>query len=351
MNLDPQITELDDQLSVWSGIATPETVETVAMMFGIEDQHRSRALLNWQYLEHLGGAFVSIAFTRQGLKRGAAGMYAAFPVRFRIQGRSILAYQSFDTLTLTEHRGQGLFVRLAELTYRKIASAGPSLVYGIPNGESFGGFARRLDWTPLDPFPLLVRPVGSRYFRVRAKLRKPRIMQNSLSGETMCTQVSELPDDFDELYARSSYAHRDGVIRDHSYLSWRLRRPGSTYRLLQSRDGHGTLKALVITELVIKHGCAVGYIMEAITDSSNPAVARDTLSAAVVDLKRGGADVILGWAMPDDPQRNLFRQAKFSPLPSYLAPIELHLGFRLFGINEPLTRRHFSLSYLDSDTV
>ena len=112
---DPVVVRLDEQFAAWTGTATPEIVGLIATLFGAEGDTRTRSLFDWQYLEHLGGAHVCIAYTDRGLFAEPAALYAAFPTRFQLNGHSSIAYQSFDTLTVAAFRGRGLFVRLADL--------------------------------------------------------------------------------------------------------------------------------------------------------------------------------------------------------------------------------------------
>jgi hypothetical protein len=78
---------------------------------------------------------------------------------------------------------------------------------------------------------------------------------------------------------------------------------------------------------------------------------RRLLDLALSELVTAGADVVLAWAMPDDPAQRLLQERGFRNLPARLSPIELHLGYRSFGDDAQLTRGALRWSYLDSDTV
>lgn len=344
--LEPATIRLDDDFDVWTGTATPEIVELIAQMFAKHGEIRSNELLHWQYLSHLGGAHVCIAHTKAGLFAEPAALYAAFPTRFQLNDQPMLAYQSFDTLTAAGFRGRGLFVRLAELAYRQIAANGAALVYGIPNGESFGGFVRHLDWSILDPLPMMIRPIGLRYLRSRVGLRRPNShVVGSLHQPAVC------PADVTNLLQRSQYADQSGVIRDYEYLQWRLRRPGSSYQVIESRNSQGVLNGLAIIELLAKHGGAIGYLMELMIDLAMVDDGQHLLDEAIDRLVISGADAVLAWAMPSDPIRTLLRRSGFRNLPSRISPIELHMGYRPLDGESILTRDELRWSYLDSDTV
>lgn len=343
---EPVTVRLDDEFDAWTGTATPEVVSLIGRMFAEQGETRSAELLAWQYLSHLGGAHVCIAHTRAGLHAGPAALYAAFPTPFQVDGRAVAAYQSFDTLTAAGFRGRGLFVRLAELAYRRLADAGAGLVYGVPNGESFGGFVRRLGWSALDPFPMMIRPVGVRYPLARAGLRRRKDPPGAAVNEPpLC------PADVTDLFRRSQYAGKSAVIRDHEYLQWRLQRPGSTYRLIESRSPRGVLNGIAVVDVLAKHGGTIGYLMEAMIDPGAIDDARRLLAAAVDRMVADGADAILAWAMPDDPVYPLLRRRGFRNLPVRLSPVELHLGYRSLDGVCTLDRDGLRWSYLDSDTV
>jgi GNAT superfamily N-acetyltransferase len=341
-----RIVQLDDEIEVWTGTATEETIEIIGRMFAAQGERRSPELLRWQYLEHLGGAHVCIAHTKAGLSAEPVALYAAFPTRFQLRGREVVAYQSFDTLTSLAFRGRGLFVRLAEVAYRQIAEAGASLVYGIPNGESFGGFVRRLGWSVLDPLPMLIRPIGLRYLRARLGIRRPI---THASASTVA--ITNLPSDVSDLFRRSQYAGTSGVIRDAKYLMWRVRRPDSTYRCIESRTMDGQLIGLALVEIAVKHGGTIGYLMEFMVDPMYTEQADQLLGRAVEVAAVAGADVVLAWSMPDDPTHKVLRHRGFRSLSPRISPIELHLGYRAFHEGISVSRDDLRWSYLDSDTV
>jgi GNAT superfamily N-acetyltransferase len=320
-------------------------------MFAANGEERTRELLEWQYRSHLSGAHLCIAHTRAGLFEQPVAMYTAFPTRFRTPSGDGIAYQSFDTLTLKQFRGRGLFVRLAERLYEHMAGDGVQIVYGIPNGASFGGFVNHLGWSSLDPFPLMMRFVGSRYIRVRTRLRSPRISSDRYEMLGDLVEVSELSDGVSQLFEKSLHADRIGVIRDGHYLSWRLKRPGNTYRIVESRANDGETTGVVIVEIRAKHGCSVGYIMDLVVDREHPEHSPALLDAAIGMLRRSGADVILAWSMPSNPHQSDLRRHGFFRLPTSLSPNELHLGYRALNDNRLLHRERWNFSYLDSDTV
>jgi len=342
---------LDGSYWVWRGRANQHVIELVKRLFAGHGEQRSEELIRWQYLEHLGGAYVAVAHTAAGLLDGAAAIYSAFPVKWRSGGRSVTAAQSFDTLTTELHRGRGLFVKLASMVYEDMAADDVELVYGVPNGQSYGTFVNRLGWQSLDPLPFLMRPIGSRYLRVRLGVRHPRIEPASATAITHAEIVDRVPADIDDLVARSECSMLDGVIRDGAYLRWRLRRPGSSYRLTEIRESSGELMGFAASELVLKHGAAVGYVLDGIFDQSQQDVGDCLVESIIADFNRRGADIAMAWSSDESEFSRCLRRSRFVTLPSRLRPIELHLGGRSFSARTPIARDALKFSYLDSDTV
>jgi len=75
-----------------------------------------------------------------------AAYYGVFPMILSSGGKDILVAQSGDTMTAPDHRGKGLFVKLAQMTYQLAWEEKVKLVFGFPNENSFPGFKKKLNW-------------------------------------------------------------------------------------------------------------------------------------------------------------------------------------------------------------
>lgn len=75
-----------------------------------------------------------------------AAYYGIFPCKTVIKGKTILCAQSGDTMTHPNHRGKGLFIKLAKETYRLARENGICFVFGFPNDNSYPGFVNKLSW-------------------------------------------------------------------------------------------------------------------------------------------------------------------------------------------------------------
>jgi len=328
-------------LSIWCGRATPESLDAVEEAFRRADDPKDRALLDWQYLGHLGGAYLAIAHDERGLVDGVAATYAALPSD-GFDGTSECRFiQSIDTLTLPEFRGQGLVGRLGSAVYQQAHRDGACVVYGFPNDAVLSTRVKSLDWSIMDPLPMLVRPIGVRYPLVRAGRRTPRVLR--------VDRRVVVPSDLDE-WTRADT--RVGVRRSSSFLSWRLTRPGSTYHTHERRDRHGRLLAWGVSEIVLKHGCALGYVIEIAAPPGNDRAARSLVARMTAQLAEEGADLVLAWALPGLERSSLLRNG-FVPIPERLRPINLHFGVRDLSAscNKVNSKSAWRLTHIDSDTV
>jgi GNAT superfamily N-acetyltransferase len=339
----------------------------LAACFAANGDPKDLGVLDWQYRDNPvtaggGGSFVDLALERGTDRVGA--VYATFPVTFQLGGQRTVGVQSLDTLTDADHRGKGLFTRMAAGVYDRCAEHGVALVYGFPNASSAPGFFGKLGWTRLNPVPFVALPLRTRFFLRRFGVpsrvtrwvpdRAPLRGRPPLLGSDEEVAVAHLlGPEVDELWARFGEQVRIAVVRDRSYLAWRLARPGGGYRVLAFRRG-GELRGLAVVTVKDKHGGRVGYVMELLHVPEDPRAGEVLLHAVVDECEREGADLVLAWSFDHAPNHRAFHRVGFRSLPEALRPIELHFGARALAAPPDAAignRRNWYLSYLDSDTV
>ena len=101
----------------------------------------------WKYLEGPAGQAMSYVARKEGR---IAAYYGVLPEHYMVDGVRTIVYQSMDTMTHPEHRGQGLFPRLAKATYARVQeSTGGLHLIGYPGPTAIKGFTKRLGWSCL----------------------------------------------------------------------------------------------------------------------------------------------------------------------------------------------------------
>jgi GNAT superfamily N-acetyltransferase len=122
-------------------------IETYKECFGIDVDED---YFKWKYYKNpCGEAVCFIAL--DGRKVGA--FYGVIPEIYEINGKKIKVYQSMDTMTHPNYQRRGLFTKLANLTYQHILdNEGKLILTGIPGGNSYPGFVKKLGWKDIHQF-------------------------------------------------------------------------------------------------------------------------------------------------------------------------------------------------------
>lgn len=115
-------------------------------------QHLRVPYLRWLYADNPAGPVVAFNAI---VEDQVVAHYACVPANVVIEGRPTRAMLSLNTATHPDHRGKGLFTRLADLTYQSGAERGFDIVYGVANAGSTPGFVSKLGFQ-------LVAPLQSR---------------------------------------------------------------------------------------------------------------------------------------------------------------------------------------------
>ena len=341
------------------GDASVEDVEAITRLFLANGREKDREEMRWHYLDNPAGpSLLGLARREDG---ELAASYAIMPVRMLVDGRETLGYQSFDTMTHPDNRGQGLFRRLAELTYAEAERREARLVYGFPNSASGPGFFNKLGWTRHGEYPLVarvLRPV--RVARQALKLggssgstpggggvRLPRTVLGR--GHHAVSTVSSTPTDVDALWRSTRPTRGVGLVRDHRYLAWRLDHAAvaDRYDRVVAHDGAGALTGFAATTHADKHGMRVGYLVELL--GADAAGRRAVRGEALRRLRDQSVDVVFALAAAGSPERGELTRAGFLPVPEKVRPVDLHFGSRAFHGGELPAVWH--LSYADADTV
>ena len=127
----------------------------------------SRDYLHWLYKCNPDGEVVGFD-ARDGERLVAH--YACIPARAQIGQKEVSVLLSLNTATHPEYGGQGLFTKLAQLTYHAGAEKGFDCVYGIANANSTPIFSHKLGFQVVGP---LSARIGFGPFRIDF----PKIME------------------------------------------------------------------------------------------------------------------------------------------------------------------------------
>src|ERR1700712_1888504 len=79
-------------------------------------------------------------------KHQPAAFYGVIPCVVRFDEQLFLAAQSADTMTHPKYQYKGLFVKLANCTYKLCKDLRINFIFGFPNQNSLHGFLVKLSW-------------------------------------------------------------------------------------------------------------------------------------------------------------------------------------------------------------
>jgi GNAT superfamily N-acetyltransferase len=102
--------------------------------------------LRWLYLDNPCGRVIGVDALAEGQ---VVAHYAVVPVDVSYGGTQLRACWSLNTATHPSYQGQGLFVKLANMTYELAKGAHCLAVIGVANQNSVQGFVRRLGFAHL----------------------------------------------------------------------------------------------------------------------------------------------------------------------------------------------------------
>ncbi|NVB40989.1 GNAT family N-acetyltransferase [Pseudenhygromyxa sp. WMMC2535] len=288
------------------------------------------------------------------------GQYAVSPRRLWVHGQPRLAALSLDTMTDPDYGRQGIFSSSASACYAAMVERGFDFVYGFPNANSVGGFARRLGWSVIMPAPVLIKALDLGA-PLAAKLGVP-VLESLLgpvsrsaleapaaldaAAQALRTRLRGGPSldvlpfgSFgawaDALWQRCRDQHRIWVIRDAAFLRWRYdERPESDYLRLQV-VADGEVVGYAVLALSERPEGKVAFVMDLLVDLDVPGAASALLRGLETRARIQGANFMSAMAGPASPTRPWLLRHGYLPLPERLFPQELHFGGRvLAGISQ-----------------
>jgi len=132
----------------------------------------------------------------------AVAYYGVFPVKLIKDGKIVQAAQSGDTMTHSDHRKKGLFVKLAKLTFDECKKKNIEIIFGLPNNNSYPGFINKLSWKeigkvirydcklPFKTFPLPKLLIRLGWFNGYLKYMDLITRRNKLSVQSFINQLN-----------------------------------------------------------------------------------------------------------------------------------------------------------------
>lgn len=337
-------------------------INRISNIFKSNDNPKDIVHLRWQYLElPTKKNYCAFAVDSKGVD---AANYNLFVIKAKINGiENQEICQSLDTLTDKDHRGKGLFIKLAHEIYEDCDKSGIKAVYGFPNSNSAPGFFKKLGWKSYG-YPPFIFYLNNLLFPLSFLTKKKffyckniffsmylffrKFLINSKSYKIL--NSVDFDEGYDNLWNKFSINISSCVWRDSEYMKWRYnQKPNKNYQYFSVYDDN-KLKGVIIYTSEVKHGGKIGYIMDLIYDNESGNFGEILINACLQDLISKKVDLILTWSQEEYSSYSLYKSSLFFKLPRKLQPIKLFFGYRKnFLMNEEINS--FYVTYSDSDTV
>lgn len=349
--------------NIVKGTAADEELKNYLLCFEKDGTFRDMENLHWIHHQNLLHKNV-IYYAMIG--DVMAGIYTALPVIFRINNELRPALQSIDTLTDIDHRGKGLFIKLANKLYKEAAENKFALVYGFPNENSAPGFFKKLQWSSFGEAPFLIKPLSTSYFIKKILYRKRHTDFSSsnyifnsmesklLNKDTVIKAMKNYGDDYDITWKLAAKNIKVCVDRSAMYMNWRyVDKPGEHYY----RYGlykNNKLAGAIVFAIKHKHDGLIGYIMELIFDPSDSNTGEQLLKFSTRIFRKSKVDVVLAWCFPGSFNYSAYKKKGYYKLPEKLRPQQLYLGAKVLDESNAATIldvKNWYISYSDSDTA
>lgn len=296
------------------------------------DDISSPAYTKWLYEENpAGGVNMWLAETDNQV----VGSYSTIPVKLLVDGKEILGSQSLNTLTHKDYRGKKIFVTLAELSYQNgFIDRNISLIYGLPNRNSYHGFVTRLGFTDIGNIPLLLKSTNlGGLLKTRNRLipawifnlvgrfifRRQRLAYDK--KRLKIEKVLSFDERFDRLWEANRHLFKNIVIRNRQYLNWRyINNPVRKYAAFSISDLTGGLKGFIVCKASLIRGIKTGLIGDLFAERNDPQIASLLIKKAEEYLYEQGCAVSGALLFKSHPFYNTFIKNNFVKCPSLLNP-------------------------------
>lgn len=240
--------------------------------------------LRWQYLDNPNGRVIGYVARNEAGK--IIGQYVVAPISIRCEQQILPASFSLNTLTHPEYFGQGIFVELGKMAYKKCSELGIALTYGFPNPNAYAKKIKYLNFSDIGHLKFYVWPLNTlNMLKATVKLPVTAMILKCLLDPMVRTMfpVSKLKEGstieiaeisrFEESYREFWQRYRDNymVIIDRSveHMNWRyFNVPRRKYRVFLARSKGRVEACMVLRQLEIK-GIQTGLIVDLLVDHSS----------------------------------------------------------------------------------
>lgn len=190
---------------------------------------------------------------------------AIVPLKFYYRGNIVKVGHSVDSMTLKEHRGKGIFKKLALLTLDEGKKRGYYLFYGFPNPNSKPIYLNKLNWKLNGNIRRWIFPLNLNFLSTKINLNFSFFNPLFKIGKGLIKYKGnyEKVNNFSGVDRYLNYLFHNYdmfVLRDEKFLNWRyLNHPYYKYDIFKDSNN---LFVLRIKNLDIKRGSIEEFLIK-----------------------------------------------------------------------------------------
>jgi hypothetical protein len=207
---------------------------------------------------------------------------AVSPHVITISGEDHFGGLTMEIMTHPNHRGKGLFVKLASRLHRRLEQDKFSLLWAFPNKYSHRIFIADLNWHDVWMIPMMELKTA-----------------NFSSSKTTFSRIRELHDfdnRFNDLFDTIHHKREIVIKRDLKYLRWRFNNPLQKYRIVGLFSADELLGYVVLSYYIGTQLQVVDFL--SVPDRS---VYRELMGFVLGIAEEENMSSVKLWVSPDNP--------------------------------------------------
>jgi hypothetical protein len=294
----------------------------------------NKSYLSWQYFSNPAGKPLLIT-SREKLSKELAGQYLVIPMKYNYNGKPILGSLSLNTLTSPKYQRNGLFVKMANATYKSCEDEQIFFTTGFPNPNSYPGFVKKLNFTHLGDLPLLIKPLKffsiiSTYFKRNQKKHGNTIELKAILNENIKEfdfGCDDLKSKYTQFWDKIKKQYQLSSEKDYAFLKWRyFEIPTREYKTYYYEENN-VIKGIA----VIKAGEVMGFnaaiLMDIMFFEKTPSIGNLLINFISSVSKNANLDFI-ATLHSKSYEYNTLKKNGFYKLPEKILPQKIHFIVR-----------------------
>ena len=216
------------------------------------------------------------------------GYYAALPYRYVINGKELICGMVCDVMTHSSMRGQGVFTKIGKYSTDELKKRGLHFTSGYPIRPEVIPGHLKVGWVKLFQMPLHVKILKLNAILSKFNLSFIAILINPFikimsfyelfcpkhGNECEIYEVNEIDkiEDYDDFFVKWSSKQTHYLIKNRSFLKWRLSAPAKHYRIICVREKENLVAVAIIAFADVKGVPSIGILDLMVLDDHYSAI-------------------------------------------------------------------------------